>query len=86
MDADFQVLITRLESNDPTLTKINLKNKNIGDAGLITLSQAMKGNTFLKVLDLGGNNIGPKGAYFKYNLFRPTSLVSFCFVLRYILV
>lgn len=31
------------------------------DCALLQLAAALKGNTSLKVLDIGGNNIGPEG-------------------------
>ena len=47
-----------------TLTQLDLRDNNIGDAGAASLAEAMKVNTTLTQLDLSRNPIGVAGAAF----------------------
>eukprot|EP00567_Pseudictyota_dubia_P000348 CAMPEP_0197464702 /NCGR_PEP_ID=MMETSP1175-20131217/64157_1 /TAXON_ID=1003142 /ORGANISM="Triceratium dubium, Strain CCMP147" /LENGTH=365 /DNA_ID=CAMNT_0043000687 /DNA_START=135 /DNA_END=1232 /DNA_ORIENTATION=+ len=53
--------VRRLRENDSSFTRLNLWNKRIGDEGVSVLADALRVNTSLKVLVLGGNSIGDEG-------------------------
>lgn len=53
-------LLLRVSSNDPSLTK--LKCEALGDAGVAGLSDALRQNSNLKILDVGRNDITAIGA------------------------
>ena len=58
----FTDILTKLSSNDPTLTTLNLWNNNIGPDGAASLAIALQNNTTLTTLNLRNNPIGDVGA------------------------
>ena len=58
---DFQAILERIRNNDPTLTALDLGNKNIGDLGAQALAEVLKVNTNLKNINLAVNGIKDKG-------------------------
>lgn len=57
-----ELIIERLKANDPTLTKADLWNKQIGDKEATALASALASNTTLTTLVLSYNRIGSVGA------------------------
>jgi hypothetical protein len=60
MPVDVNIL-NRLSSNDPTLVTLFLPDRSFTDADIIQLFKALKGNTFLKRLNIGNYEIGGEG-------------------------
>ena len=60
--SSFAEIISRIGSNDPTLTFVYLERNQIGDQEATELSQALLTNTTLTTLNLGDNLIGDQGA------------------------
>ena len=54
-------VIKRIQSDDPSVVKMSLYGRSLGDAGAAGLSEALRGNTHLAVLDLGRNGITAAG-------------------------
>ncbi len=57
-----QKILSRLEKNDKSLTKLNLWGNGIGDQGAKAIADVLETNTTLTKLDLWGNGIGDEGA------------------------
>ncbi len=55
-------ILQRLRSNDPTLTALDLSSRELTDADVIELCNALEKNTSLDTLDLDHNQIGDAGA------------------------
>ncbi len=55
-------VLSKLNENDESLTKLVLESSNIGPEKATELAAALKENTHLKYLDLSSNEIGPEGA------------------------
>lgn len=55
------LVLERIRRNDDTLTKVNLRSRNIGDTGAKLLSDALAHNNTVDVLNLYSNNIGDDG-------------------------
>ena len=49
--------INRLQNNDASLIELILWNKNISENEIITISDALKFNTTLQILNIGENNL-----------------------------
>lgn len=60
MPIDANVL-DRLRRNDPTLVTLFLPDQSFTDADIIQLFQALRGNTFLKKLNIGNYETGGEG-------------------------
>jgi len=61
-EANFEEILTKIRSNDPTLETLGLEHQDIGGQCCIKLADALKENKALKKLDLKDNNIGNAGA------------------------
>lgn len=59
---EWEEILQRLKSNDPTLTSLNLSNKKIGPEKAQELAAALEYNNTLTFLNLVGNAIESKGA------------------------
>ncbi len=57
MNEEFTALLKRIEENDPALTSVNLRGKNIRAEGVIALANALKKNTTLTSFDLSLNDM-----------------------------
>ena len=57
-----QKILSRLEKNDKSLTKLNIWGNGIGDQGAKAIADVLETNTTLTKLDLWGNGIGDEGA------------------------
>src|SRR3989338_8717385 len=53
--------LSRLSSNDPTLTILDLSSKNIGPSGASEMATALQHNSSLTTLYLWNNSIGDSG-------------------------
>ena len=72
-------LLQRIRANDPTLTTIDLYRKNIGSCGAQAMAEALKTNTSVKSIYLGGNNIGnvlPSGLRAVDSMFKWMGIVK----------
>lgn len=72
-------LMARLSENDPTLTHVRLNNKKLGKAtSLLPLVDALKTNTHVTKLELGGNYFGDaiRADRNPYVVCRPTPFVE----------
>ncbi|KAL7467188.1 hypothetical protein ACHAXS_007444 [Conticribra weissflogii] len=58
---ELNTLLTRIQVDDPNLRVVDLEQKNIGDALIIPLFDALVSNTHVKELMLKGNRIGNEG-------------------------
>jgi Ran GTPase-activating protein (RanGAP) involved in mRNA processing and transport len=59
--SELDMVIRRLNKNDPKLAELSMSWLNMGDYGAENLADVIKVNTVLKTLDLYQNDIGPKG-------------------------
>ena len=59
---DLQTELWKVFRDDPTVTTLGLSYKAMGDNGVRAIAQALKSNTNLKMLSLGGNIISDAGA------------------------
>jgi len=74
---ELDTAVKRLKVNDPTLIRLNLDSKEIGDKDAAAIADALKENTFLTWLDLGNNQIGDEGAKTIADMLKKnTSLIS----------
>jgi hypothetical protein len=55
-------VFTRLKSNDPSLTALDLSRRKLQDSDIHALLQALAQNTCLTTLNVNGNQIGAEGA------------------------
>ncbi len=57
-----ELLLQRINDNDPTLTIASISHNTLGDAEVIILSEAIKANIFLQSINLSANKINDAGA------------------------
>eukprot|EP01121_Diplochlamys_sp_Union-15-3_P007585 TRINITY_DN1944_c0_g2_i1.p1 TRINITY_DN1944_c0_g2~~TRINITY_DN1944_c0_g2_i1.p1 ORF type:complete len:213 (-),score=50.09 TRINITY_DN1944_c0_g2_i1:478-1071(-) len=57
----FEKVLSLLPNNIPEIFQIDLTDHDIGPEKALRLSQALKGNTYLRVLDMYGNPLGAEG-------------------------
>ena len=63
------LLLSRIRKNESSLLSLDLKNwKIVTDGDIYDLCQSLKENTFIKTLDLRGNQISRNGLYYIINL------------------
>ena len=83
---DWKSAVARISKNDPTLTSLDLKFKNIDKDAASAIALALKQNTNLTNLNLISNQIGDQGNFFIFSLyfiFPPSDTINFSNIRRF---